>query len=221
MTLLSLAVVAIAVYLLVDLLYVRKKQQRKFKEYIDKKFKDLIAEDAVKVYTVEKSLTMFRQYVKEELLEPIVKYTCNHEYAPKRATEHASGIDFYCPKEITIPGKTDVTIPLGVKLLIPAGWDMTMNNKSGVSTKLKLIVGAELIDSDYRGIIHAHFFNNSDIPVTLKEGQVIIQGVIRRVWTGGMVKTEAIAVDTKRGEDGFGSTHMHQLVEQPTQQSQS
>ena len=63
---------------------------------------------------------------------------------------------------ITLPAHEDLLIPTYVKSRIPEGMYIRMANKSGVATKQKLVVGAEVVDSTYEGIIHMHVFNNSN-----------------------------------------------------------
>jgi dUTP pyrophosphatase len=125
---------------------------------------------------------------------------------PVRGTPGSSGLDVFSPIDTYIPPRGDVLIPLDLRFEIPFGWDISAYNKSGVATKLKLDKGAELIDSDYRGNVHAHLFNNSDNEVHITKGQKILQLVLREVWMGEVVESLDISTETNRGEGGFGST---------------
>lgn len=129
---------------------------------------------------------------------------------PNRGTSLSSGIDFYCPWDVTIPANKDILIDLQVSILIPPGFELQMENKSGVSTKLKLLRGATIVDADYTypNKIHAHLFNVSDTDVTIQKNQKIIQGIIRKVelWEPIFIEDEN---EMKRSGDrisGFGST---------------
>ena len=124
---------------------------------------------------------------------------------PTRGTPESSGLDFFSPISVIIPPWKDVLIPLDLKVNLPKGYDLTFFNKSGVSTKKKLIVGACVVDSDYTGNIHAHLFNLSDKPVEINYGDKIVQGIIRKVelWDP---KESKINKKTIRGAGGFGST---------------
>lgn len=124
---------------------------------------------------------------------------------PTRANDSDVGLDFYTPKDITILPKRDVLIPLDVKTEFPKGYQLRFDEKSGVSTKKKLDIGACIIDPDYRGIVHAHLFNNSDETVYFKKGDKVVQGVVTPVWTGLPIQ-EKVTLNTTRGEGGFGST---------------
>lgn len=125
---------------------------------------------------------------------------------PVRGTAGSSGLDVFSPIDITVPKRGDAMIPLDLRFDIPFGWDLAVYNKSGVATKKKLTKGAELIDSDYRGTVHIHFFNNSDEDVHIKKGDKISQLVMRPVWMGELEECDHIETETERGEGAFGST---------------
>lgn len=139
---------------------------------------------------------------------PVLKFQLLSEnaIAPTRGTSGSSGLDVFSPVDVTIPGRGDALIPLDIRFDIPYGWDLSAYNKSGICTKKKLSNGAELIDSDYRGSVHIHFFNNSDVDVHIKKGDKISQLVMREVWMGEMEQVDNISVKTERGQGGFGST---------------
>jgi len=130
----------------------------------------------------------------------------NNAYAPVRGTKGSSGMDVFSPIDVTVPKRGDVMIPLDLRFEIPYGWDLSVYNKSGIATKKKLTKGAELIDSDYRGTVHIHFFNNSDEDVLIEKGDKISQLVMRPVWMGEPEESDSISLETERGDGGFGST---------------
>lgn len=139
---------------------------------------------------------------------PNLKYKLLSENAkpPVRGTAGSSGLDVFSPIDITIPAWQDALIPTDLAFDIPFGWDLAVYNKSGISTKKKLFKGAELIDSDYTGNVHIHFFNFSDEDVEIKKGDKISQLVMREVWMGTLEEVSELNKDTKRGSGGFGST---------------
>lgn len=135
-----------------------------------------------------------------------VKLLSENAKMPTRGTPGSSGLDVYTPIDVTIPPRGDYLIPLDLAFEIPFGWDLSVYNKSGIATKRKLDKGAELIDSDYRGNCHIHFFNNSDEPVHFNKGDKISQLVMREVWMGELEEVNELN-ETIRGEGGFGSTN--------------
>lgn len=137
-------------------------------------------------------------YLKFELLN-------GNKYEPTRGTKESAGIDFYSPCTCAIPARGSIKLPLDISIEMPIGYAMIMKEKSGVAVNKNLDIGACVIDSDYRGNIHAHFFNNSDVNIWINEGEKIIQGIIIPVYVGNW---EIVSIDknTERGEGGFGST---------------
>ena len=139
---------------------------------------------------------------------PVLKFQLLSKAAfpPKRGTKLSSGLDVFSPKDYAILPLEDVLIPLDIRFEIPYGWDLCVYNKSSICTKKKLNTGADLIDSDYRGNCHIHFFNQSKNIVYLKRGDKIAQLVMREVWLGYLQQVEEISTETSRGQGGFGST---------------
>lgn len=135
-----------------------------------------------------------------------VKLLSENAKMPTRGTPGSSGLDVYTPVDIIIQPRQDVLIPLDLAFEIPFGWDLSVYNKSGIATKKKLDKGAELIDSDYRGNCHIHFFNNSDEAVKFNKGDKISQLVMREVWMGELEQVDELDDNTERGAGGFGST---------------
>lgn len=139
---------------------------------------------------------------------PVLKVQKLSENAiiPRRGTPQSSGLDVFTPVDCCIAANTDLLIPLDLKFDIPKGWDLAVYNKSGISTKKKLIKGAQLIDGDYLGTVHIHFFNLSENDVYFKKGDKIAQLVMREVWLGELKEVDSIEKSTIRGTGGFGST---------------
>lgn len=137
--------------------------------------------------------------LKVKLLSPTAKM-------PTRGTPGSSGLDVYSPVDIVIPPREDCLIPTDLAFDIPFGWDLAVYNKSGLATKKHLSKGAELIDSDYTGNCHIHYFNHSNEPVEFHIGDKLGQLVMREVWMGDVVEVEELDKETSRGAGGFGST---------------
>jgi len=98
---------------------------------------------------------------------------------------------------------------MGLKSIIPKGWCVVFHNKSGIATKKRLVVGAHVIDADYREEWILNLQNLSDDNVHIKFGQKIVQGLVHKV---PEVKVDLISEDEfKKYLDverngGFGST---------------
>jgi dUTP pyrophosphatase len=133
-----------------------------------------------------------------------------HPYAtmPTRAKDGDAGMDVYTPMPLQIQPRQDALISLGWKCEFPKGFVMLFQEKSGRATKDKLDVGACVVDSGYRGLVHAHLFNNSDVPVLIPRGERVAQFIIVPCWTGQPDQVTELS-ESDRGEGGFGSTGLN------------
>jgi len=147
-----------------------------------------------------------------------------------------AGIDFFCPKiddkfiedfgkikansgilsygtdGIWIQPGANAVIPSGIKIEIPYGHMGLFLNKSGVATKMKLIIGAQVIDTFYSGEVHIDLHNVGDNDVLIEPDMKLAQMVI--VPTIACQPTlcseedlyKEMRLEDYREEDGFGST---------------
>ena len=134
---------------------------------------------------------------------------------PTRGTPGSAGIDFYVPEDYpsslcTISPGERFFIPSGIKANVPEGYALIAMNKSGVSMRKGLMVGACVVDSDYQGEIHLHLINASDKSVTISPGEKLVQFLLVPVnhcevevvtWPDELYEKESV-----RGSGGFGST---------------
>lgn len=132
--------------------------------------------------------------------------------SPIRAHRTDAGIDFFVPDDyelIQLKPNEDTLIDSGIKVIVPEGYALIFKEKSGVAVNKKLTVGAAVVDSDYRGVVHFHLFNNGTDLVSIKPGDKIIQGLVVPV---SLCEVEEVSNeeynknDTERGSGGFGST---------------
>ncbi len=132
--------------------------------------------------------------------------------SPVRGHASDAGIDFFIPEDFeTIelkPGE-DILIDSGIKVIVPRDYALIFKEKSGVAVKKKLTLGASVIDSDYRGVVHFHLFNNGTTSQTISAGEKIVQGIVFPI---SLCEPKEITEEnynlncTQRGEGGFGST---------------
>ena len=124
---------------------------------------------------------------------------------PTRAHVTDAGMDVYTVEEVIVPPRGDAITGLGLACAFQGEYALLVFNKSGRSTKLKLNIGAEVIDAGYRGEIHVHLFNHSDKEAVIKKGEKIAQLILVRIWTGHPEEVDWID-ETDRGDGGFGSS---------------
>lgn len=113
--------------------------------------------------------------------------------------------------EIEIPAGEQVNIPSGIKVnFLDKSTYLDAQNKSGIASKYHLIVGAKVIDADYRGEIHINLLNVGNTTVTIKTGMKVAQFIHKEYLSDPWVEITNEQYDsleaTERGEGGFSST---------------
>ena len=123
---------------------------------------------------------------------------------PTRGTDEAAGFDLYSTQSFDLRPGVRHAFPIGVRCAIPDGWCGMIYPRSGWAVKQGLDKLAGLIDSDYRGEIHAVLYNSGDKTIEVRQGDRIAQMVV----VPYMAESELVDVldDTERGAGGFGST---------------
>ena len=98
-------------------------------------------------------------------------------------------------------------VPTGLRVEIPAGFEMQIRPRSGLALKhgLTLLNTPGTIDSDYRGPLGILVINLGQVGFTVAHGDRIAQAVIAPVVQADFVETLALS-ETDRGAGGFGST---------------
>jgi len=122
--------------------------------------------------------------------------------SPNRAHSLDAGIDFFVPTDFDqkglAPGEA-LRIKSGIKVNVPQGYALIAFNKSGISTKLGLVVGACVIDSGYQGEISIHIINTSNKMIWILPDMKIVE-------------SELFPHKSTRGAGGFGSSDVVELV---------
>ena len=129
---------------------------------------------------------------------------------PIRSTEGAAGIDLTCIKIDTALNEANqlmLVYHTGLAVEIPAGYVGLLIPRSSIWKKsLWLTDNVGVIDADYRGEIIAIMKATTDVvPAIYKQGERFCQLVIVPVPEYEVTEVSELS-DTKRGENGFGST---------------
>lgn len=126
---------------------------------------------------------------------------------PEYASAGAAGMDLRSTAEVELqPGQRKL-VPTGIKAAIPEGFEGQVRPRSGLAIKqgLSMVNSPGTIDSDYRGEIGVILINHGQDVVKLSKGERIGQLVICPVYRAEWQVVGELD-DTRRGEDGFGST---------------
>lgn len=129
---------------------------------------------------------------------------------PVHSTEHAAGFDLHSIDEHTLmPGEVKA-IGTGIAMEIPEGKCVKFRDRSGMGFK-GIHSFAGLIDSDYRGEFKIILCNHTKTPFAIQKGDRIIQGVLVDYYHAEFQEANELS-DTSRGEGGFGSTGMQEVI---------
>lgn len=126
---------------------------------------------------------------------------------PTRATTGSSGYDLESNINLCLyPGEVS-SIPTGLKLVIPPGYEGQIRPRSGLARYRGVTVlnAPGTIDSDYRGEIEVLLINHGPQKFQITPGDRIAQLVFAKVANVGFSKILELPL-TERGGGGFGST---------------
>lgn len=136
---------------------------------------------------------------------------------PTRMNDGDWGFDVYAIAQTMILAHETKIIPLGIKVVIPRGWALSVRPRSGMSAKtsLRIANAPGTLDSGYRGEVGVIIDNTSDEAVEIKKGDRIGQLVLERAYIPEFVQVDSIdnvpadvpsRTNPKTDESGFGST---------------
>ncbi|HEX9857242.1 MAG TPA: dUTP diphosphatase [Paracoccaceae bacterium] len=108
---------------------------------------------------------------------------------------------------LTLAPMQRAIVPTGLRVEIPAGFEMQIRPRSGLAVKhgITLPNTPGTIDSDYRGPLGVALVNLGAEPFTLHHGDRIAQMIVAPVVQARFELATALS-DTARGAGGFGST---------------
>ena len=98
-------------------------------------------------------------------------------------------------------------VPTGLRLEIPAGYELQIRPRSGLALKhgLTLLNSPGTIDADYRGPLGVIMVNLGTEEFVIGHGERIAQAVLAPVARADWALAEVLG-ETARGAGGFGST---------------
>ena len=128
---------------------------------------------------------------------------------PQYMTPGSSGMDLfaYLEKEITLESGERKSIPTGISVAIPEGFEGQIRPRSGLAIQhgIGVVNSPGTIDADYRGEICVLLINFDKSSFTVRHGDRIAQMVISRVFRAIFEEVDELP-STGRQEGGFGHT---------------
>lgn len=128
---------------------------------------------------------------------------------PAYETNESAGMDVRAAikEPVTLQSLDRALIPTGLRVQLPAGYEMQMRPRSGLALRngLTLANSPGTVDADYRGEISVIVINLGREPFTINPGERICQMVIAPYTHVAWEPVEEID-ETRRGDGAFGHT---------------
>lgn len=144
---------------------------------------------------------------------------------PVRASKDAAAFDLYATTRVEIyPGEVAV-VPLGFSTEFPKGYVGLIYSRSGMTRHLhiRLANNVGVIDADYRGEWQVMLWADIPFPrldgrtyarmpyTRIEPGDRVAQVIFQKVEDAVFLEVDELS-DTERGEGGFGSTGMTDVI---------
>ena len=141
----------------------------------------------------------------------IIKFFSSTGSVPYKATTGSAGYDLCSSEDITLAPNERIKIPTGLYCEIPAGYEIQIRNRSGMSFKTGLLIIHGTIDSDYRGEIFVIAVNLNKNILNFEKGTRIAQMIIAKYESLDFVPVSSpeLLEKTDRGINGFGHTGLN------------
>lgn len=126
---------------------------------------------------------------------------------PTYGSKGASGADLYALHDAVIEPGATVRVETGIAFELPAGFEIQVRPRSGLSLKtgLRVANAPGTVDSDYTGDCSVILTNTGTEPYNVTSGDRVGQAVLCPVFQMELFESSELK-DTERGEKGWGST---------------
>ncbi|KAG6536750.1 hypothetical protein ZIOFF_001818 [Zingiber officinale] len=143
----------------------------------------------------------------EEKIQPhiLINQISEHATLPHRQTTGSVGLDIIVCHTIIIEPYGRDLIHTGLRIEIPHDYYGGLASRSGLARKSGVEVGAEVIDSDFRGAVKVLLFNSANLPIYIYPHQKIAQLIVKRIAITEVYEVPHLS-NTERGNRGFGSS---------------
>lgn len=127
---------------------------------------------------------------------------------PSKNHPNDAGYDLRAADGGLIEHGQHLTVPTGVFLGLPDGYEAQIRPRSGLAHKngVTIVNSPGTVDSGYRGELKIILANLGKEPFFFQRGDRIAQMVIHKLPTVGIDLVDTLDDDTERGEKGFGSS---------------
>ncbi|XP_055917682.1 deoxyuridine 5'-triphosphate nucleotidohydrolase [Eupeodes corollae] len=133
-------------------------------------------------------------------------------FEPVKGSTKAAGFDLRSAYDCTVPARGKQLVKTDLQIQVPEGSYGRVAPRSGLAVKNFIDVGAGVVDEDYRGNLGVVLFNHSDSDFEVKKGDRIAQLICEQIFYPELEQLDSLS-QTERGEGGFGSTGLKELLQ--------
>ncbi|MEA3379113.1 MAG: dUTP diphosphatase [Nanoarchaeota archaeon] len=126
---------------------------------------------------------------------------------PKYQTLDSAGMDVHSAQTLILKKGDIATIPTGLKMALPKGYELHIRPRSGLAAKYGITVlnTPGTLDADYRGELKVILINHGQNDFEIKKGDRIAQIILNKYECIEWEEVDGLD-NTKRDIMGFGST---------------
>ena len=114
--------------------------------------------------------------------------------------------DLYANEGTDVPARGQAMVGTGIAIGLPHDTYGRIAPRSSLAIKHRLMTNAGVIDSDYRGEVKVVLANLGDQPYLVEKGDRIAQLIMEKLDNRELQEVTQLD-DTKRGDQGFGSSN--------------
>jgi dUTP pyrophosphatase len=131
--------------------------------------------------------------------------------SPEYALDSDAGFDLKSIENVSIFPFDQKKVSTGIAIEVPEGYVGIVRDRAGIVQKMNVHTVAGTFDSGFRGEVSIMLVNMNDKTVEIEKGMRIAQIILVPIVKAKIVEVKKLS-QTERGERGFGSTGMKEII---------
>ena len=133
--------------------------------------------------------------------------------APEYVFDSDAGFDLKALETVSLFPYEQKTLRTGIAIEVPEGYVGIVRDRAGIVQKMNVHTVAGTFDSGYRGEVSIMLVNMNDETVEIEKGMRIAQIILVPVVKAKITEVKKLS-ETERGDRGFGSTGMKEIIKE-------
>lgn len=156
---------------------------------------------------------------KESVILNFLKLSKSAE-SPEYALGTDAGFDLKAIENVNFFPFEQKQVRTGIAIEVPTGYVGLVRDRAGIVQKMNVHTVAGTFDSGFRGEVSIMLVNMNDKTVEIEKGMRVAQIILIPVVKAKLLEVKKLS-DTERGNKGFGSTGMKEIVRELNKISKS